>query len=170
MEEKKYEDGDIIVKYKADADDGMYIIVRGSAKVYSGEGEEINELREGDIIGELALINDDLRMATVTANGPVVCANISKALFEEITIANRKIIGTFLNMLYKRTTQLVTERNAIIYESEHDQLTGLYNKGKYLSMFKDNEPIVGARSPHITMGNFIYAKNVSSNFYDEYFD
>lgn len=140
MIEKKYSDGDVIVEYGASADDGMYIIVNGQADVLSSDGENINELQEGDIIGEMALINDDTRKATVKAKGEVVCANITKNLFEEIIIYNRKIIGMFLNMLYKRTTQLVTERNEIIYLAEHDQLTGLYNKGKYLDMCKNTFP------------------------------
>lgn len=140
MEEKKYNDGEIIVAFGADAKDGMYIIVSGEANVYSKDGELINQLQEGDIIGELALINDDKRAATVKAKGDIICANITKDLFEEITISNRKIIGTFLNMLYKRMTRLVEEREKIIYSSEHDQLTGLYNKGKYLSLLKDTFP------------------------------
>lgn len=140
MEEKSYKDGEVIVQYGANADDGMYIIVNGQCDVLSSEGEIINQLQEGDIIGELALINDEPRKATVKAKGDIVCANITKELFEEIVISNRKIIGIFLNMLYKRTTQLVTERNQIIYTAEHDQLTGLYNKGKYLSMCKEVFP------------------------------
>lgn len=140
MVEKKYAEGEAIVEFGANADDGMYILVSGQADVFSSEGELINQLQEGDIIGEMALINDDTRKATVKASGNVICANITKDLFEEIIISNRKIIGMFLNMLYKRTTQLVTERNAIIYEAEHDQLTGLYNKGKYLSMCKEIFP------------------------------
>lgn len=140
MVEKKYSAGDDIVKFGAEADDGMYIIVNGQCDVLSSECEVINQLQEGDIVGEMALINDDTRKATVRASKDVVCANITKDLFEEIIISNRKIIGMFLNMLYKRTTQLVTERNAIIYEAEHDQLTGLYNKGKYLSMCKETFP------------------------------
>lgn len=140
MVEKKYAAGEVIVSYGKEPDDGMYIIVSGSANVYNKEGELISELHEGDIIGELALINEDVRKATVSASEEVVCANIAKDDFYEIANSNRKILGVLLNMLYKKTTQLVTERNAIIYESEHDQLTGLYNKGKYLSMLKETFP------------------------------
>ena len=140
MEEKTYKDGEVIVKYGDAPDDGMYIIVNGKADVFNKDGELISELQLGDIIGELALINDDVRAATVKAKGDVLCANITKSLFEEIIISNRKIIGTFLNMLYKRTTQLTSERNAMVYSSEHDQMTDLYNKGKYLTMLKEVFP------------------------------
>ena len=140
MTEKKYSDGEVIVRYGDTPDDGMFIIVSGGADVFNNEGELINQLQEGDIIGELALINEDKRKATVKARGNIICANITKNLFEEIILSNRKIIGTFLNMLYRRTTQLVIEKEKIRYTSEHDQLTGLYNKGKYLSLLKDTFP------------------------------
>ncbi len=140
MEEKTFKDGEVIVKCGDAPDDGMYIIVNGKADVFNKDGELISQLQLGDIIGELALINDDVRAATVAAHGEVLCANITKNLFEEIIISNRKIIGTFLNMLYKRTTQLTSERNAMVYTSEHDQMTDLYNKGKYLTMLKEVFP------------------------------
>lgn len=138
MDEKHYNDDDIIVDYGDDADDGMYVILEGQTNVYDKEGKQINQLQRGDILGELGLINDDKRAATVKAFGKVTCANITRELFEEIALSNRKILGSFLSMLYRRNTELVTEREAMRYASEHDQLTGLYNKGKYLS-FVENE-------------------------------
>ena len=138
MTEKRYSDGEEIVSFGADAEDGMYVIVSGQASVHSEDGKLINQLQEGDIIGELALINDDKRAATVKATGDVVCANITRNLFEDMVSHNRKLIGIFMSMLYRRTTELVNEREQIRYVSEHDQLTGLYNKGKYLS-FVENE-------------------------------
>lgn len=136
MTEKHYTDEQAIVSYGAEADDGMYVIVSGQANVYSEDGKLINQLQEGDIVGELALINDDKRAATVKAAGDVVCANITRSLFEEMASANHKLIGIFMSMLYRRTTELVSEREHMRYISEHDQLTGLYNKGKYLSFIE----------------------------------
>ena len=52
--------------------------------MYSSSNALINTLSVGDFIGELGLINDDIRAATVRARGEVVCANISKKLFDEI--------------------------------------------------------------------------------------
>ena len=127
MVEKKYAPDENIVEIDCEPDDGMYIIIEGNADVYNRDGIVINRLGRGDFIGELALINDDKRAARVKAAGEVVCANISKQLFEDIAFKNRKIYGIFLNMLYNKTKTLM-------YNSEHDQLTGLYNKGKYLEM------------------------------------
>ncbi|MGN0347870.1 MAG: PP2C family protein-serine/threonine phosphatase [Lachnospiraceae bacterium] len=113
MEEVEIPAGQDIVTFGAEATDGMYIILEGATDVLSAKGELINTLGEGDFIGELGLINDDTRGATVRANTPVRCANISKALFEEIAMKNRKIYGTFMNMLYTKTTKLVSEQERI---------------------------------------------------------
>lgn len=110
--------GQDVVTFGAASDDGMYIILEGTTDVLDKEGKLINTLGAGDFIGELGLINDDTRGATVRASGEVRCANISKALFDEIAMKNRKIYGSFMNMLYTKTTKLVTEQERIKSELE----------------------------------------------------
>lgn len=102
-----------IVTCGAGSEDGMYIILSGKADVFSSDGTRINRLGVGDFVGELGLINDDNRAATVRASSDVRCANISKRLFEDIASRNRKIYGSFMNMLYTKTTKLVTEQERI---------------------------------------------------------
>lgn len=102
-----------IVTCGAGSEDGMYIILGGKADVFSSDGTRINRLGAGDFVGELGLINDDNRAATVRASSDVRCANISKRLFEDIASRNRKIYGSFMNMLYTKTTKLVTEQERI---------------------------------------------------------
>jgi sigma-B regulation protein RsbU (phosphoserine phosphatase) len=113
MEEVHIGKGSDIVTFGAECDDGMYIILSGTTQVLDAKGNLINTLGVGDFIGELGLINDNKRGATVCAACDVVCANISKSLFNEIAGKNRKIYGTFMNMLYMKTTRLVTERERI---------------------------------------------------------
>lgn len=105
--------GDDIITVGADCQDGMYIILEGKARVFSKQGELLNVLGEGEFIGELGLINDQTRGATVKAFTDVRCANISKQLFEEIAGRNRKIYGTFINMLYTKNTKIIGERERI---------------------------------------------------------
>lgn len=110
--------GQDVVTIGAEAYDGMYIILDGVTQVLDKEERLINTLGPGDFIGELGLINSDRRGATVRAKGDVRCANISKELFEDIAARNRKIYGTFMNMLYTKTTKLVTEQQRIRSELE----------------------------------------------------
>ncbi len=113
MTEVSFELGQDVVTIGSDNDDGMYIITEGITVVLDAKGNKINTLSVGDFIGELGLINDDKRGATVRAVTAVKCANISKDLFEEIASHNRKIYGSFMNMLYTKTTKLVTEQERI---------------------------------------------------------
>lgn len=110
--------GQDIVTIGAESEDGMYIILDGVTQVLDKNERLINTLGPGDFIGELGLINNDRRGATVRAQGDVRCANISKSLFEDIAAQNRKIYGTFMNMLYTKTTKLVTEQQRIKSELE----------------------------------------------------
>ena len=113
MQEVRIAKGENIVTFGADCQDGMYIILEGNAKVFSDKGALLNILGEGEFIGELGLINDQPRGATVRAFTDVRCANISKQLFEEIAMRNRKIYGTFINMLYTKNTIIIGERERI---------------------------------------------------------
>jgi CRP/FNR family transcriptional regulator, cyclic AMP receptor protein len=50
----------------------FFVIVDGTATV-SVEGNEVSHLGPGDHFGELALISEQVRSATVTADGPMRC-------------------------------------------------------------------------------------------------
>ncbi len=113
MQEVVFEAGEDIVTLGAECEDGMYIITEGHTDVLNDRGECVNKLGKGDFIGELGLINDDRRGATVRATDHVVCANISKPLFFEIADRNRKIYGMFMNMLYRKTEKLVADQERI---------------------------------------------------------
>lgn len=118
MKPVQIEAGQDIVSLGASPEDGMYIILEGQANVLTAENMLINELAEGDVVGELALIKDGVRKATVRAVTPVVCANISRSLFLEIADANRKVYAALLELLYTKTTIIVTERERLKSEIE----------------------------------------------------
>jgi CRP-like cAMP-binding protein len=50
----------------------FFVIVDGTATV-SVDGNEVKQLGPGDYFGELALISERVRSATVTADGPMHC-------------------------------------------------------------------------------------------------
>ena len=83
MDRIRFDTGEDIVRAGDSAEDGMYIILDGRVKVLDLNGRLINEMEAGEVIGEMALIKDSTRAATVRADGPVDCAHISKGLFEQ---------------------------------------------------------------------------------------
>jgi len=112
------EAGQDIVTLGAPPEDGMYIILEGDAHVLNADGGLINELTAGDVVGELGLIKDGSRKATVRAVTPVLCANISRPLFLEIADKNRKVYAALLELLYTKTTSMVMERERLKSEME----------------------------------------------------
>lgn len=78
-----FEDGETIVRQGEPGDD-FYIIVDGTALVKQnrGEGEEpveVGRLGPGDYFGEIALLLNRPRAATVVANGPLKCVKLDRA-------------------------------------------------------------------------------------------
>lgn len=47
----------------------VYILIEGKARVTTGSGEPIARLKEGSIVGEIALFSKDLRTASVISDG-----------------------------------------------------------------------------------------------------
>jgi len=88
LEATSFEHGDAVVKQGEPGDD-FYIIVDGSATVtqFRAEGEESQEvglLGPSDYFGEIALMLDRPRAATVTAQGPLKCVKLDRARFERV--------------------------------------------------------------------------------------
>ena len=78
---QKYESGDVIVK-QGDTGLGLYVIVSGRVDVRQERpGQEpilLNTLGTGDFFGEMALLDDYPRSATVIAREPTECLTLSK--------------------------------------------------------------------------------------------
>lgn len=102
-----FEDGETIVRQGEPGDD-FYIIVEGRAVVMqqrSGGGSvdaeppvEVGHLGPSDYFGEIALLLDRPRAATVIAKGPLKCVKLDRARFE-------RVLGLCADIL-KRNIQL----------------------------------------------------------------
>ncbi|KAI9357785.1 cyclic nucleotide-binding-like protein [Pilaira anomala] len=86
LESVYFNDGDQII-LEGDIGDHFYIIESGLATVYKiedGERLDLNELERGGYFGELALLNDSPRAATVIAKGRLKCATLGKKAFTRL--------------------------------------------------------------------------------------
>ncbi len=84
---ERFADGDTII-HQGDIGDKFYMLDRGQVEVmhHNGQPEErqLNTLHEGDYFGEIALLLDIPRTASVRALGPVQALSLTKADFRAI--------------------------------------------------------------------------------------
>jgi ATP-binding cassette subfamily B protein len=98
FEPVSYRFGEVIVEEGAEAD-GFYVIVSGSARVLRrddrGEERTLGSLGPGDSFGEIALLEDGDRTATVRASGQIEGLKLEKGLFRALAQVNPEIRGHF---------------------------------------------------------------------------
>jgi len=83
---------------------GFFVIESGTAKV-TVDGQERRVLGPGDYFGEIALIVDTPRTATVTAETPVVSWAIASWAFRPIVQENASVAWRLLDTLAKMLAQ-----------------------------------------------------------------
>ena len=81
---KKFGPGELIVE-EGHTGNGLYLIVSGNVEAVKGLGTEqqqiVNKLGEGEVFGELALLGEWPRTATVRAVDSVECLGIDRWVF-----------------------------------------------------------------------------------------
>jgi HlyB family type I secretion system ABC transporter len=85
-----YAFGAVIVR-EGDPADALYVLVSGRARVVkrgdTGEDVPLNVLRAGDAFGEMALLEQTTRTATVRASGDVEALRLDRSAFESLLAA-----------------------------------------------------------------------------------
>jgi len=79
---------------------GFFIIDEGEATI-SVKGEERATLGHGDYFGEVALIDDGARTATITAKTPLKCYGITSWEFRPLVEQNADLAWQMLQMMAK---------------------------------------------------------------------
>jgi CRP-like cAMP-binding protein len=99
MKERTFDEGDV-VSAEGQAGVGFFIIDEGEATV-SVQGEELKTLKQGDYFGEVALIDDGARTATVTAKTALKCYGITSWEFKPLVEQNANLAWQMLQMMAK---------------------------------------------------------------------
>jgi HlyB family type I secretion system ABC transporter len=112
--------GGVIVR-EGDEADAFYVLVSGTARVVkrTEQGEEVplNILRRGDSFGEIGLLSESTRMATVRASGPVEALRLDRGVFRALTRRDASVRASFQRLAHFRTVQ-----NFLRLYSEFDSL------------------------------------------------
>ncbi|CAO3679865.1 hypothetical protein G6F70_006406 [Rhizopus microsporus] len=87
LESVTFEDKEVIIK-EGDVGEEFYLIESGEAIFYKtmpdGSQKQVMVGKKGDYFGELALLNDKPRAASVIANGRLRCATLGKKAFTRL--------------------------------------------------------------------------------------
>jgi HlyB family type I secretion system ABC transporter len=112
--------GTVIVREGDDAD-AFYVLVSGTARVVkrTEQGQEVplNVLRRGDSFGEIGLLTESTRVATVRASGAVQALRLEQGVFRALTRRDPAVRDAFERLARFRTIQ-----NFLRLHSEFDML------------------------------------------------
>lgn len=109
LEQQQYKDGDVIIK-EGDAGNTFYIIEKGSVKCVQqpstgSEPVELCVLKVGDYFGEIALMTNRPRAASVVAMGKVNVLCIRRKTFMRVLGPITEILKRNIDLYTKYTAQ-----------------------------------------------------------------
>ncbi len=100
-----YEFGAVIVE-EGDEADAFYVIATGSARVVkrgeSGDEVSLHILRAGDFFGEIGLLDDSTRVATVRAREPVDAFRLERGVFRALVSRYPDVRESFARLAQTR--------------------------------------------------------------------
>lgn len=99
-DEVDFDAGEAMVEEGGDGE-GFYVIIEGSASVTS-EGEQVAHLGPGEVLGELALLLQSPRTATVTAAEDVRALRVDPRRFRSMLLEHPQVAVKLLEVLAGR--------------------------------------------------------------------
>ncbi|MBM3265906.1 MAG: cyclic nucleotide-binding domain-containing protein, partial [candidate division Zixibacteria bacterium] len=106
MDEVRYTPNDVVLR-KGEQGDAMFFIVAGTVSVLK-QGIRALDLGAGDCIGEMALLDNDPRSATIVAVTPVVTLRRRRDDFDELLNSTPVMKGMYRILVQKIRTDLET--------------------------------------------------------------
>jgi CRP/FNR family transcriptional regulator, cyclic AMP receptor protein len=100
MKERRFDSGHVLAT-EGQSGVGFFVIEEGEVKVEVG-GREVARVGPGGYFGEIALIADSPRTATVTAETPIVALGLTSWEFRPIVESNASIAWKLLEALAKK--------------------------------------------------------------------
>lgn len=115
MKTRTFQPGEVVAR-AGDPPGPLWVIIDGSAMVKVNEDDVINRLGAGDVFGEMSLLLDEPRRATVVADAPLELFELDRALLHA-TIADHPRMAEVLARLVKSRLVDVLLATAPIFAS-----------------------------------------------------
>lgn len=97
LNDRVFDAGSVVIE-EGTSGIGFFVIESGTAKV-AVAGREVRTLGPGDHFGEIALIADSPRTATITAESDILCYGMTAWDFRALVVANASIAWKLLVFL-----------------------------------------------------------------------
>jgi CRP-like cAMP-binding protein len=120
LEERRFAPGQVIVR-EGDPADGFYVIKQGRVAVLAGAagdgsapaGQPVTTLDAGEVFGEMALLTESPRTATVVAETEVTVWRLSRGRFQVLLDHERGIARSIERSLSQRLAAMTHEASAL---------------------------------------------------------
>lgn len=117
---------------EGDESDSLYVLLKGRVKIYAGDdsGKEIviNIQGPGEIFGEVAMIGEIPRSASVMSIEPVEVAFLSRAKFENCLLDHPELAVKFLRLLVDRVLSLTQMTKNLALNDVYGRIAYTLNK------------------------------------------
>lgn len=107
LTDRTYDAGELIVR-QGEPGIGFYMIAEGEVEV-SQDGRPLRTLRAGDFFGELALLEETPRTATVTARTQTRCLQLPRWHFRPLLQGNPELAVRLLECTVRRLREQASE-------------------------------------------------------------
>ena len=120
LETRKYQVDEAVFR-EGDPGRELFIIAKGSASVYlrlpgTERATRLITFSTGTLFGEVALLDDEVRSATIEADSPLVCYVLGHAAFESLTTAHPELAIKLLRNLARELSGRLRRANRTIYQ------------------------------------------------------
>ena len=108
---KIYSDGELIIR-QGEVGDCMYVVQSGEVEVFKTQGDKelhLGTMGEGDFFGEMALLDRDVRSASIRSIGETRILKVDKRTFLSQVHADPALALRIVQKMSQRIRQLHTE-------------------------------------------------------------
>jgi cAMP-dependent protein kinase regulator len=160
---KVFEEGDVVFQ-QGDMGDMMYILHEGSLAVVrekDGTGTVVARLTRGDVVGEMALVDEGPRSATVKAIERSILVPVTRDFLLKHTSRDTKFILTLIESLGTRLEKLdeMLEWRIAESDSSPQPLDGLEDEPRSAAFLKSLSQVIDTtKGVRLSQGDVIFQK------------
>jgi len=147
-----------ILMTEGDVGESMYVMLTGLAKVYVSDedGKELvlYELGPGEVIGDIALLDDEPRSASVSTLEKSSALMIGKAAFLDCLRESPEMGINIIRSLTRRLRRATLGSRSLALDNVYRRLA---DRLQELTSMEDEVPVVDKKYSHQELGNMIGA-------------